>query len=527
MKRLLPLILILCSSALSGQSLFQREVRLDNDTFASYFVIRDIVQKDANSFKVLGYYENERSTYTYGNFVADMDLEGNLSGFVFYRSMIPAYTLIKSSKGGYIMAGDNIDIAFMARIDDNGKIIWQQHYDNGNEVEAYDVVETSSGDLVFAGEINEHNDFHLLVKTDSRGDTLWTRSFVEHGESFDLTLLPDDGTVSVGNGNQSQGFGRDDFVISRFDKDGNQLWAKLIGHEETQYADKVISTKDGSILMAGTTHYVPADNMPNNRDPMFVKLDMQGNVLWYKSFDYRNGKDYLKELLEDENGNYIAAIYHYDLIDSTSSVILMALSPSGQLLWSREFNENLNFRSVKKLVKSPDGGYIISARVFYYASDRNKARTTYLIKTDSEGKSCLGKSIAMTESQHHFQSKDVDDLQWFQKEAYPSSFRDGVDTSFELTIQCYCRARAIAVDDENLLLFPNPNQGIFQLYREGCENNDFSVRVFNAMGQEVYRLEGASAEALGRQFNLPLAAGVYLLRFESGEEELMRKFVIY
>ena len=65
------------------------------------------------------------------------------------------------------------------------------------------MVETSTGDLIFAGEINESNDFHLLVKTNAAGDTLWTRSFVEHGESFDLTLLPDDGTVSVGNGKQS------------------------------------------------------------------------------------------------------------------------------------------------------------------------------------------------------------------------------------------------------------------------------------------------------------------------------------
>ncbi len=316
-------------------------------------------------------------------------------------------------------------------------------------------------------------------------------------------------------------------MVSRFDKDGKQLWTKLIGHEEIQHADKVIYTKDGAILVAGTTHNVPADNLPKNRDPMFVKLDMQGNMLWYKSFDYRNGKDYLKDLLEDENGNYIAAIYHFDLIDSTSSVILKALSPSGDLLWSQEFNEDLYFRSVKKLAKSPDGGYIISARVFYYGSDRNKVRTSYLIKTDSEGKSCRSERITMSTSQHIFQSKDVDDLQWFQKEAYPSSFRDGVDTSFDLTVHCYCRSWAIAVDNENLLLFPNPNRGIFQLYREGCENNDFSVRVFNALGQEVYRLEGASAEALGRQFKLPLSAGVYLLRFESGEEEPLCKFVIY
>jgi predicted nucleotidyltransferase len=82
---------MLCASALSGQTLFQREVHLHNDTFASYFVIRDIVQKDANTFKVLGYYENERGTYTYRNFIADMDLEGNLSQFVFYKSMISAF----------------------------------------------------------------------------------------------------------------------------------------------------------------------------------------------------------------------------------------------------------------------------------------------------------------------------------------------------------------------------------------------------------------------------------------------------
>ncbi len=528
MKYYLLFILAIAPHILLSQTRYEHEFRFPDDTSLSTMYLSDLIVGSDHKVKVLGRYINASGNYLYGNFIADLGTDGQLSNFIFFRGMHYASTLIESKNGGYIIAGDDIDLAFLARIDENGKILWQKHYENDDEVEAYRAVETSTGDILFAGEIDDRDDYHYFVKTNADGDTLWTKSFIDEGEVYDMDLMPDDGSVSVGDAWTANGFGKNDLGVIRLDKDGTPLWIKILGDSEAEYASSIAYADPASILIAGTLNYMDADSITMKSDAFLINLDLDGNIQWAQRLNYAGGNDYGAQVIEDCHGNYVMAVKHFNEIDSTSSVALCSFSPDGELRWARELGHDIpNIASITNLIESPDEGFLIGGYSTRVIQNNFYQNSIFLIKTDEEGNSCASTDIPLSLSPLAFDSGDNTDQGWFDLDVYDANFADGADTFIALDDVEHCKDFLPIVQNDSLTLFPNPNNGSFALRQAGCYDGAYEIIIYDALGQLVYDLKSEAGKLLPRSLSLPLHTGLYVLEIDEEETQMIRKFLVY
>ena len=77
-----------------------------------------------------------------------------------------------------------------------------------------------------------------------------------------------------------------------------------------------------------------------------------------------------------------------------------------------------------------------------------------------------------------------------------------------------------------LNVFPNPNSGNFTLELNGSRNETISIRIYNALGDEVYARENIDINGSHQEsINLNIEPGIYYVRIE-GEELLINKKIM-
>jgi len=84
-------------------------------------------------------------------------------------------------------------------------------------------------------------------------------------------------------------------------------------------------------------------------------------------------------------------------------------------------------------------------------------------------------------------------------------------------------------DNHSLVIFPNPNTGLFNVELTGLVNEQpMSVKIYNAFGQYIL---DRTQMPIGNEYNAQLdlsqfAKGIYLLQIQQGNWETIRKIVL-
>src|SRR5690606_15307645 len=109
-------------------------------------------------------------------------------------------------------------------------------------------------------------------------------------------------------GNRGQGLY--DYWIVKIDGDGNKIWDKTVGGNDSDRLSRVTSTSDGGFLLAGTS-YSPTsgDKSEDNRgldDYWIVKIDGDGNKIWDKTIG-GNHADRLSSATSTPDGGFLLA----------------------------------------------------------------------------------------------------------------------------------------------------------------------------------------------------------------------------
>jgi len=160
-------------------------------------------------------------------------------------------------------------------------------------------------------------DFYL--KTDTAGNIIWLK-YLPHitpeqanGPSYDIDI------VSSATGGY---FISDDVILAdtiyqayiyygKFDTSGTILWSREFAKRAAPKADyigtAIAMSKDGDLLLQGANGYELVE-------PVLLKTDTLGNVIWYREQEYSNQfelKQYLNTLCPTPDGRIITAGYIY------------------------------------------------------------------------------------------------------------------------------------------------------------------------------------------------------------------------
>ncbi|MEO5572427.1 MAG: hypothetical protein ABIT08_15330, partial [Bacteroidia bacterium] len=145
-----------------------------------------------------------------------------------------------------------ISLLFISEME--GQVTFQKTYGGmGNDL-AYSVQQTTDGGYVMTGYTNSFgagNYDVYLIKTDAEGDVKWTKTFggtdVDWGYSVQQTS--DGGYIIVG---WTFSFGTNESVyLIKTDSNGDSLWTKTFGGTDFDNCSFVQQTSDGGYIMTG------------------------------------------------------------------------------------------------------------------------------------------------------------------------------------------------------------------------------------------------------------------------------------
>lgn len=173
------------------------------------------------------------------------------------------YAIRQTADGGYALAGftssygAGLADAWLVKTNSTGQVLWSRTYGYAGEDVAYDMITTSDGGYALAGYTQNDGDGErdmYVVKTDGNGTVQWIQSFGGQYDDicYSIQQTSDGGYIIAGR-TESYGSGDNDFWIMRLSATGNSLWNRTFGGSSSEVCESVAVTSDGGFVLGGRT----------------------------------------------------------------------------------------------------------------------------------------------------------------------------------------------------------------------------------------------------------------------------------
>ncbi|MFX0095363.1 MAG: hypothetical protein ACFFBD_26750, partial [Candidatus Hodarchaeota archaeon] len=161
----------------------------------------------------------------------------------------------------------------------------------------------------------------LLVKWDREGNLLWNRTWGAslYDEGTDI-VIDKDGFIYTAAHTQTQSHG-EDFVLIKWDADGNQIWNKIWPSNYDEYCNEIAVDRYGIYAFGSIM------SVSNQSNFLLVKWSSTGNQLWNRTWGTSYDEFGLGIAL-DYAGN-IFTVGKRERIDGDYDHVLMGWTPDG------------------------------------------------------------------------------------------------------------------------------------------------------------------------------------------------------
>ena len=197
-----------------------------------------------------------------------------------------AHSVRQTRDGGYVLAGSSAGSSgtgvWLLKTSSDGDLLWSRNPGVAAGAVAYDVVQTTDGGFVVAGRANVVNrgTDATLIRTDSNGDTKWTKFFGgEYNDEARSLILTNDGGYALGGFSWSFGAGLSDFWLVKVDGEGRIEWQRDFGGVARESAHSLIQTSDGGYALAGWS-----ESFSSGDRFWVVKTNPRGRQQWSRAY---------------------------------------------------------------------------------------------------------------------------------------------------------------------------------------------------------------------------------------------------
>jgi hypothetical protein len=223
-----------------------------------------------------------------------------------------AHSIQQSSDGGFIVAGETdssgaggID-AFVFKLKLDGSIDWQKAYGGADDDVARSIQQTSDGGFIVAGETKSFGagDVDIWVlKLDANGGVVWQKTYggVYDDVAYSAQQTSDGGYIVAGGRAPADPIVNDVFLL-KLDANGGVVWQKTYGGVDDEVAYFVQQTSDGGYIIAGKS-----SSFGNFFGDMWVlKVKSNGDIVWQKIYggNDSNSANFIRQI---SDGGYILA----------------------------------------------------------------------------------------------------------------------------------------------------------------------------------------------------------------------------
>ncbi len=214
---------------------------------------------------------------TGGGYMIKRDSEGNRLWAIPYDDF-GVNSMHKTLDDNIILGGRLYADIALRKIDNDGNTLWTNSIQIGTGSNAYSIYSAGNGDYLLTG-VNYTEQDILVVRTDSNGDSLWTRTFEGLGghDRGNCIIETNDGNyIVVGRLRFTSNYGG---VIIKYNTNGDTLWTKVEPSAINNNFYSVVGIEDG-IVSYGTGNSILTN---------LYKYNCERDSIWFHSMPKFSG----------------------------------------------------------------------------------------------------------------------------------------------------------------------------------------------------------------------------------------------
>lgn len=307
--------------------------------------------------------KSEKSRGNMDYWIVKLDKQGDIEWQKTYGGQYADVlrSMEQTTDNGYILAGysnspvsgdktvnnKGIGDFWIIKINDTGEIEWQNTYGAEGDDQPYVIHQTIDGGYIVGGNSNSKNALttmggivsngtdYWVLKLDQDGGVLWSKTY-DFGKVDILTSLVENRDQTYLIGGYAQGENRrpregiagkamnvvnkekdgiNDYIALKIDDKGEEIWSKTVGSAGEDILRKLVETRDGGYLMAGTS------NSSASKDK---NGSIGGNDFWVVKLKDKQKLEKVKSSIEaipNPATTYTNVIIGYDFKQGTATLV--------------------------------------------------------------------------------------------------------------------------------------------------------------------------------------------------------------
>lgn len=428
---------------------------------------------------------------------------------------------------GYIIAGlmySPPGYHYLAvRTDNNGDTLWTRVINNGISPGAasdgkMSVCQTYDGGFAFTGFYDANNCFGI-IRTDANGNIKWTKSYGLNGEKSHCIIQTYDYGFILCGYTFNFGAGDYDAYLVKTDSLGNIVWTRTYGTAGVEEAFSVQQTSDNGYILTGKTQ---PGGILSQGYVFLIKTDVNGDTLWTRRYGGSVG-EIGYSVRVPSSGGYIVTGVTYSFGAGGQDVYLLRTDNLGNVVWSKAYGGVNDEFGTSVIHDFWPGGFIVTGETSSFGSG---GIDVYLIRTDENGSSGCNESDANTVTgSTMFTVSSGGGLLSSGAVAYCDSVAITLPLKTETPLCFVMNVTQPADFPEIFTVYPNPANENMVISLPGTFA-EVVINIYDVTGKEVRKFSVINAVSINLNCR-ELCPGLYYMQFKAESNIIgVTKFVI-
>lgn len=298
------------------------------------------------------------------------------------------HTLLACSDGGYLIVGrtesfgEGEEDALVIKLNASFDIEWKKTYGKDKTERAYSALETQTNGYLIVG-TTQSGKGGLVFEIDLAGNLKWSKTYGFHESSFVChnVLMTDDGNYLIDGPYESVGQSFN-YLLIKIDPTGNLLWSKSYNADEDDKTSDIVKVPGNGYYILGRSTSFSNGSM----DLLLVKTDLNGNFQWAKN--YASTEDMWASQMLLTSDNELLLTCHTDLFKMNNDIVVLKCDLDGNLLWGKSYGEagldNMNFGNHRSTIEVHPNLFTIVGKTSNWGQG---LEDVYFVGFDKEGES--------------------------------------------------------------------------------------------------------------------------------------------
>lgn len=443
---------------------------------------------------------------------------------------------VKTADGGFLITGYSqlgagLFDAILTKTDSLGNFQWSKTYGDSQHNKAWPVDINAAGAIYIAGwseaTPNTAPASAFIIKTNSNGDTIWTRKFGTSGKNYFRTLdaTNDGGCIAVGE-TDNYGSGGFDILAVKLNSSGDTLWTRTFGSTGDDYGWSVKQTNDNGYVIVGNTGSFGYTT--NLGDAIIIKLTSSGNIQWVKTIgdaSTANTLDGGRSVTQTQDGNIIFCGYSGVPGPSGNEQGWVAKLniTNGDTLWTRFYpvgTSNEHFRYISEV---SGGEYIVSG----YTSSLGAGNDDVFLMRLKDGGFAGGCNQSGAPANFAYNSQTVatkSGIPYLHTTFITNSVTGNYNPTLTETMLCDSTLITSIIESNlseksSFKVYPNPGIETLTVAFSKAIINNGQIKIFNSFGVLVKEISIVSLT----EINIAdLQSGLYFIQLNSDPQQTIK-----